>query len=100
MEAGHVKFNVEADKVNHRNMQQSVLEIISDLRKLANNAQPTNSNDTKENVPESTLGTSRSQSSQTPDNSQSQSSQVSHNSQQPTAVNSDDYETQGNNSYI
>ena len=102
VEAGHVKINVEADKVNYRNIKRSELEIISDLRKLIGNAQPANSNDTQENVSENTFGSSQSQSSQIPGNSQSQSSQIPINSQsqsmlQPAAVNSDDDETQDNN---
>ena len=103
VEAGHVKINVEADKVNYRNIKRSELEIISDLRKLIGNAQAANSNDTQENVSENTFGSSQSQSSQIPaGNSQSQGSQIPINGQsqsmlQPTAVNSDDDETQDNN---
>ena len=73
MEAGHVKINVEADKVNYPNIKQSELEIISDLRKLIGNAQLANSNDTQENVSENTFGSGQLQSSQIPGNSQSQS---------------------------
>ena len=51
VEAGHVKINVDADKVNYRNIKRSELEIISDLRELIGqqpaNAQAANSNDTK-----------------------------------------------------
>ena len=106
VEAGHVKINVDADKVNYRNIKRSELEIISDLRELIGqqpaNAQAANSNDTQENVSENTFGSSQSQSSQIPGNGQSQSSQIPINSQsqsmlQPTAVNSDDDETQDNN---
>ena len=46
MKAGDVKINVEADTVNYQNIKQSTLEIISELRKLIGNGQPTNSNDT------------------------------------------------------
>ena len=70
---------------------------------MIGNAQAANSNDTQENVSENTFGSSQSQSSQIPaGNSQSQGSQIPINGQsqsmlQPTAVNSDDDETQDNN---
>ena len=95
VEAGHIKINVDDDKVNYRNLKRNDLEVSSDLKLLIVNAQCATSDDAKGDLPKSNHGYS--QSPRIVSTSSGDEGNGMQCSQLPSVVNSDDDETQQDN---